>query len=140
MSRRLVRHERKGGWERAGRGVKKEETEGSRAQGEYRRHKESFFILAGWFSTQPAEVRNEARRNHVHEFLTLRLGHCSPPNGRGTSRCPLAPALIKHSHISEGEKRECAHSVSSLKTGAEQSGAERSSWSSHTHRRFFLFV
>lgn len=44
-----------GGWERAGRGVKKEETEGSRGQGEYRRHQESFFILAGWFSTQPAE-------------------------------------------------------------------------------------
>lgn len=50
-----MRHETKGGWERAGRGVKKEETEGSRGQGEYRRHKESFFILAGWFSTQPAE-------------------------------------------------------------------------------------
>lgn len=55
MSRPLVRHERMGGWERAGRGVKKEETEGSRGQEEYIRHKESFFILADWFSTQPAE-------------------------------------------------------------------------------------
>lgn len=50
----------------------------------------------------------------------------------GTSRCPLAPALIKHSHVSGGEERD---SGSGLKIGA----AEQPEFTDASSLLFFLY-